>query len=802
MKLLFSLVFFFTLITNIALSQSIISGRVVDKSGSPLSYSTIEYLLASDSTLVGSTFSDSLGLFSKEVQLKNPIILRISLIGYKRGYFPVIADSTQKMIKVKDVTLELENNTLGQIVVSDRNKIIERKIDRIVFNTDNVISSSGGDVLELLAKTPMVQVMGNSISVIGKGSVRVLFNDRLFNLSEEDLTNFLKSIPADNILRIEVITTPPAKYDAAGGALINIVTKKNKLLGTNGSIMSSYTQSFYPSGQIGLNLNHRRNKLNIYGNAYYRQGSTRPVEKTNQFYLTRTFSQIESTKQSTNNLNATAGLDYYINKNNTFGILYSTTVSRLHSVSNNNANYMDLQESIDSVMFANNVYNRFANTQSINLNYAGILDSTGKKINIDADYVRYFNERDRDFNGATYTMPAYTLSSLNNKYNTSNQQINIGTLKTDIEWPNKLINLNYGFKLSWINNHSNNNIYNNKSNGILDTTQSNNFVYDEKTEALYISGDKAFKKLEIQLGLRFENTTLNGYTPSESRKINDVNKLYRNIFPTLYFLYTFNEKHNLSLSIDRRIDRPEYNALNPFRYYQTPFIYSEGNPYLTPNYPQNADLSYTYKQKYVFGLLYTGLRNSYNQVPIQVDQQTLAYLQMNIGNTDQFGFYGVIPVNVREFMENTIQLTYITSKYTTTLPNFSGITRSVFVCNLNSQLHWGKNKRYTGEISANMFPFGSVYTITTMGHQYVVNAGLKISLFKNKAYLRFSINDIFRQTAPTGETISNDLRIKLMNQYDTRNFRISFTYKFGYSGIKSKRERHTGNEDENDRLRK
>lgn len=794
------LIFSIMLIPNYIRSQVEISGRIVDKNKSPLPYCTIEFLRASDSVSFSNTVSDSAGLFSKELKLDVPILLRASLIGYRKAYITVPSNSTQKTVNLKDLSLDLEDNTLGQIIVSDKKKLIERKIDRIVFNTENLPSSNGGNVLELLSKTPMVQVMGNSISVIGKGSVRVLFNDRLFNLSEEDLTNFLRSIPADNILRIEVITNPPAKYDAVGGALINIVTKKNKLLGTNGSANIAYTQAFYPTGQAGLNLNHRTNKLNIYGNASYRRGATHPVEKTSLFYPSRLFSQTETTKQNTDNLSGSVGLDYEMNKRNTFGVLYSATVSKLHSTSNNIANYMDLSESIDSVMRANNQYDRFANTQSINLNYVGKIDSTGRKVNVDVDYVFYYNERDRNFKGLTHEVPSYIVSSVNNKYNTSDQQINIGTLKTDFEWPTRFANLNYGFKLSWINNHSNTKIYNN--NQILDTTQSNNFIYDEKTEALYISGDKTFNKLEIQLGLRLENTTLDGYTPSNAGKINGVNKLYRNLFPTLYFLYTFNEKHNLSLSLDRRIDRPEYYALNPFRYYQTPFIYSEGNPYLNPTYPQNADLSYTFKQNYIFGLLYTGLRNSYNQVPVQVDQQTLAYLQMNIGNTDQFGFYGIIPVNVRDFMENSIQFTYITSKYTTSLPNFSGITRNVFVCNLHSQLYWGKSKRYSGEISANMFPFGSVYTITKMGHQYVVNVAVKIALFDNKAFLRLGVNDIFMQSAPTGETNSNNLKVKIANQYDTRNFRISFTYKFGYSGIRSKRDRRTGNEDENNRLRK
>ncbi len=797
-----SLIIFSLLIFNVACSQIKISGTAINQNKEHLLFATVEVLSSKDSSLILVTSTDSVGLFS--IQLNKPksnnLLLRISLIGYEQLYSAVIIDSLQNKINVGDLILKSNAKDLKEVIVTDKKNIIEQKIDRLVFNVENTVATSGSNALELLTKTPLVQVMNNNISIIGKGSVRILFNDKLFYLAGEDLINFLSSIPADDIIRIEVITNPPAKYDASGGALINIVTKKNKLLGTNGSINTSYTQAYYPTGQIGFNLNHRKNKINVYGNASYNKGATRPVEKTDMIYSTRIFNQIEYTKRNKDNFNTDVGIDYELNKKSTIGCLYSGVIGNMFAVNNTQGNYVTANNIADSIILTNTNYTKKNSSHSFNLNYLYNIDSSGKKINIDADYVRYSNNRDRNFNASTFVEPSEINSSNSSKYNNSNQLINIGTFKTDVECPNKIVNMDYGFKLDWINNSSNNNTYNKFGNTqVLDTTQSNNFIYNEKTQAVYLNANKTFKKYELQIGLRLENTTLNGYTPSVNNKINPVNRNYLNLFPTVYFLYKINPNNTLSASYDRRIDRPQYNALNPFRYYLTPYIYMEGNPYLKPPYFNNFGITYTLKQKYILGLIYEGVSDNYTEVPTQMNQQILAYLQNNVGSTNQYTAYCVIPLMISSFVESSVVLDYMKSYYKTTLLNYGNVNKDVFGCDINAQFYFDKNQRFSANLSAHMFPFGSTFVINNMGHQYIVSAGVKIEVLKSRAYINLGVNDIFNESTPISQSISKDVTIKLNNTYDTRNFRIALSYKFGRY-VKEKRQRDKGSEEESNRL--
>lgn len=795
------IIIFFVIIPKIIFCQNTIVGSVFNQNKEQLSFATVEFLSVTDSTLIKVVTSDSAAIFSTQIQNLNCFQIRVSYIGYKPFLKKIVIDSLVKDYNIGEVVLEASDNNLKEIIITNDKKIIEKKIDRLVFNVENTIIS--GDALELLSKTPMVQVSGSNISVIGKGSVRVLFNDKLFYLSDEDLINFLKSIPSENISKIEVITTPPAKYDAIGGALINIITKKTTLLGTSGSINTSYTQAFYPTGQLGLNLNHRRSKINIFGNSSFTKGSIRPVEETKNSYVNRSFFQTEYTNRNNTSLNNNLGIDCELNKKNTIGLLYNSSIYNVNTNSTSHADYINFDSSIDSIMSAETKYYKNSNTHAVNLNYSYRIDSTNKKINIDADLVRFHNKKERTLNGMTFSNPLYFNTSNISRYTNSNQLINIGTFKIDVEWPNKIIDVDYGVKFNWINNNSDNNIYSIQSGiQVLDSLQSNKYRYDEKTQAAYLNFYKSIKKIEFQIGLRLENTILNGYTPFESKKINVVNRTYLNLFPTLYLMYNINENNYISITYDRRIDRPEYNALSPFRYYQTPYIYSEGNPFLRPNFPNNIDLSYAYNQNYILGLIYTGMRDSYTEVPTQINESTLAYLQKNVGNTDQFGAYCVVPFNLFKIVENSLMITYVSSHYKTSLQNYSDVNQNVFVCDFNSNVSFGKNNRFSAELNSHMFPFGSVYAISKMGEQYIVNLGIKMSVLKNKGFIRIGFNDIFRQSTPTSISSSNEVNVYLNNQYDTRNFRVGFTYKFGNNTLKASRNRRTGSEEESNRLRK
>lgn len=226
--------------------QTIIEGSTFNQRSQKLPFCTIKFLSVKDSALIQVVSSDSIGQYTSQIRGVDSILIGASFIGYQEVFSLIVIDSTKLETKIihKDLILLNDDNILNEVEVVAKKTVFEKKIDRFVFNIENTAIVDGNSIYEVLAKTPLVQVIGNNISVIGKGSAGILLNDKYFYLSGEDLINFLKSIPAENIERIEVITNPPARYAASGGALINIVTKRNLLPGTNGTAYSTYTQAF------------------------------------------------------------------------------------------------------------------------------------------------------------------------------------------------------------------------------------------------------------------------------------------------------------------------------------------------------------------------------------------------------------------------------------------------------------------------------------------------------------------------------------------------------------------------------
>jgi hypothetical protein len=796
------LAFLLTLSFGIQAQRSI-RGSVANQKGEKLSYCTIEIRSAKDSSFITATASDSAGYFSATISQLAPLLIKVSFLGYKKLTVRSGADPAKKEIDLGILTLENDGAVLQEVVISNAKNVIEKKIDRLVFNVENILSAQGSNAADLLARTPLVQLNGNSISIIGKGSVSILLNDKLFYLSGEELLTFLRSIPAENIVRIEVITNPPAKYDAAaGGALINIVTRKNRLPGTNGSVNAAFSQGYYPSGQAGFSVNSRRKKANLSANLSLNKGSTYSNELTQMLYTERSFYQTEHTRKNSQSLNAAGGIDYELTSKNTCSLLYTASLSKSQSAGSSQADYRGVSNIPDSSMWTSTNYDRYSNNQSAGFNFTRSIDSTGKKLSIDADFNRYYNNRSRSFTEYTIEALAGITGSNINLYNTSDQLISIGTLKTDIEWPNKILRVDYGAKFNWIENQSTNFVYNNLGgNQLLDSAQSNSFNYTENTEAAYVNTRKKWNKLETQAGLRLENTTLSGYTPSQKEHTHVVNRTYLNLFPTAYALYTFNDNNSLTFTYDYRIDRPVYSSLNPFRYYLTPYIYTEGNPYLKPSYYNTMELGYTFQHKYIFSLAYTGMIDSYSEVPVQITQQTLAYLQQNVGNTYQYTAYCVFPFQLKKYLEGSVVFAYVNSNYHTSLSNFSPSTKNIFLCDLNTQFYWGHDNKFSGELNAHLLPLGTTFAVMEMGPQYIVDAGIKMALLQGKASLKLSANDIFFAATPSGKTVSPQLTILNNNTYDTRNIRVAFTCLFGYKGLKGRRNRDTGDEEEKNRIK-
>ncbi|MFN8116784.1 MAG: TonB-dependent receptor [Bacteroidia bacterium] len=791
----------FLLISFYCFSQKTISGKISNSNKEPLPFSTIEILSYKDSSLVNVISADSVGGFSFKTN-SSSFCLRISLIGYKQLFKTLEIDTMLKEVVINEFVMETDSNFLNEVVVSSEKKTIEKKIDRIVFNVDNSIASIAGNALELLARSPMIRFTNEQLTIIGKSGVRIMVNGHLSPLSGEDLTNFLRSIPANEVVKIEVITNPSSKYDASGNSgLINVVTRKIKLIGTNGIISTAYTQAFYPTGEIGGSINHRNSKINLFGNANYRNGSVRPIENMTINYPLSSLEQKDTRKKQSEFINASGGIDYSPNNKSTIGLLYSGVLADINIVDQvNSENRSQNSGAIDSIINTNANTTSKLNSHTINLNYIRQLDSLGKSINIDLDFLNYNNSRARDFNSLTYNALMAINSSDFRKENSSKQLINVGTLKFDFDCPMKFFNLSTGFKLTAIKNSSDNLFYNViNSSKYLDSSQTNSFEYNENTSALYINANKAFSKLELQLGLRGEYTQ----TIGNSKTLNASNKNeYLKLFPTCYFLYKINDNNSLSLSYGKRINRPNYNDLNPFKFYLTPNNYAEGNPFLKPSYSHNAEFGYTLKNEYVFTAFYQKEVNYFSQVPyINPSNDGVAYLNKNIGSLESYGVYTIIPYKLKNYWRGNVTLYYYNYQVKSELNFLTNSAQQVFTADFSNQFIFGKNGKFSIDASAYVMPPGMREGIYKLGQMYVVNIGFRMALMKKAAFLTISANDIFMLSSPTAETSSNNVRVLNKNTYDTRNVKISFMYKFGNKVLRGKRQRDNGNLDEKNRLK-
>ena len=425
----------------------------------------------------------------------------------------------------QDSIKKIVEKQIQEVEIVAKKKLIERKVDRLVFNVENSISATGGDALDALKTTPGIRVQNDQVSMIGKSGMGVMVDDKLIQLSGDDLVNYLKTIPSDNIKNIEVITTPPAKYDAQGNSgIINIRLKRAKHNSWNSSIRSTYTQTTYPAGSLGGSFNYNKNKISIESDLGYTNGSISPTYNTTFFFPNQVWQEVNTNRNYYNLVRGKLGINYKFSEKFNIGIQYMGSNNRkknkekdFSTITNNTNN------AIDSLIISraeNKIKNNF-NTLDVYSIYK--LDTIGRKISINLNYLSFKDSQDRVFNSNNLLSDNMIIpNSYYSANNISGQDIINYSAKADVDFPTKFIDLTFGGKVSFTKNSTDLSLYNLTTGGqIFDPSQSNKFVYKENTEALYISGSRKLgEKWETQLGLRFETTQAQG----NSVTLNTTNK--------------------------------------------------------------------------------------------------------------------------------------------------------------------------------------------------------------------------------------------------------------------------------------
>ncbi|MES2005093.1 MAG: outer membrane beta-barrel protein [Bacteroidota bacterium] len=787
------------LFISFAYSQTIsISGQILSANKKPMASVSVSLLKKIDSSIQRAVVTDETGNFTIDQLRDGDWLLLTDAVGFKKNYSSVIT-IRQKSIVVPPIILqELAPKELAAVTVVANKSYTEQKIDRTVVNVDALISNTGTNALEVLEKTPGVLVDENgTITFKGKSGVLVLIDDKPTYLSATDLAAYLKSLPSSALDKIELMDNPPAKYDAAGNAgVINIRTKKSKAKGFNGSVALSYGQAFYGRNNESLNLNYYTGKINLFTNIGYSEYNNIRILDVSRSYFTSSGNPVSVFKQQNTfypkikGPNYKFGFDYYRSPKTTWGIVFTGSVSDRNEYRPTSSSVYNGSGSLDSSISANNYGRSHFSKAGINLNYTHKFDSLGKTLSFDVDYIKYGSDANQTFANSTYASTG-VMKSTQNILAQLPSNISIYAAKTDLSLPMPgKVKFEAGLKSSYVTSDNEANYFN-INNGIstVDYDNTNHFIYKENINAGYLNLNKAFKKLTLQAGLRAENTNGNGHQLGNAYKRDSAfSNHYTNIFPTAYFSYKLDSAGNnlLNLSFGRRIDRPNYQDLNPFVFILDKFTYFAGNPFLRPQFSNEYKLSYTHKNKFTVAAFYDHI----SDVQIEtIEQNGTTFISRN-GNIGDYYFASVsIEASLHPAKWWTMNI-YAELDYN----NYRGNLYSGYI---NSTAKWIYGT------ANNQFVLGNGWTAELSGFycgprsngQFdkiafgQVNPAIQKKIWNNKASIKLSGRDIFNTNTSTGN-ITNvpNVLASYRNRFYNQSFTIGFSYSFGKQLNKEQRK--------------
>lgn len=803
MKQSLLLLFAFLLNFTISAQDGIIKGKVVDENNQAQEFVNILLLDPTDSTLIKGVVTNFDGEYIFEKLPSDSYLISASMIGFNDAYSQIVK-LTNQTVELEPLILS-EGVALSEVTVTAKKAFIEMKADRIVVNVENSSINAGNSALEVLQKSPGVSVdKDNAISLRGKQGVLVMINGKNQYMSGEEITRLLESTPADNIKNIEIITNPSAKYDAEGNSgIINIVMRKNDNYGYNGSFNAGVRQGFRFTHNAGLNLNYRAEKVNVYGSvSYYDWAATQELDLMRDIpFQGRSTIFDQETDMDLDGLssNAKLGLDYYLSDKTTIGILYKGNFGDRNWL---NDNVTQITGENAPGFATLHVLGNTATTwdqQSFNFNLSHNIDDNGGNLTFDVDYSQYGS-----FSGNLYDNSFFNQdgSVAQDPTKLTNDQItDISILASQVDFTKTLLgdyNLEAGAKMSMVTTDNDTKFLSlNNETWVNQENRSNNFIYRENVFAAYTNISKTFGKVSVQAGLRAEHTISEGMSVTLDQS---VPREYTNLFPSISLSHKVGEKHDLSYSYSKRINRPNYQDLNPFEEFLDTFTFQRGNPFLNPQYTDAIGLNYGYG-----GIIFVSANYSYTKDAItEVIEQNSAInqtFQTNV-NLDNFNS-GSLTISSgipwKEFGMTRINLTSFYNGFTSSIPSGTLNNHSVGY-NIYLGNEFNLPLDITMELNAN-YQSGLVYGLFEVSPQYGIDIGFSRDVLKGKGNVKIGLDDIFFTRRSIVQVRQDDISLDVYQRNDSRRFKASFRYNFGNNKVKAARRRSTATEDETSRIK-
>ncbi|WP_290696308.1 outer membrane beta-barrel family protein [Lacinutrix sp.] len=800
MKHVLSLIIFL-FSSEIIAQQFTISGVIVDEQNNAIPYANV-LLFDNEETIITGTTSLENGSFSFDNFETNTYTLKVSYIGFE-AFTETFQLSSNKTFKA--IVLKENSQTLGEVTITATKPTLKKQADRLVFNVANSALSEG-NILEVLKSTPGVLILGDAITV-KNSTPSVYINDKKVNLSAGEITQLLENSPANTIKKVEVITNPPAKYDAESGTVLNIVMSRNLITGYRGNVFSNYTQGVFPRYNTGINQFYKTKKINLNLNYSFtkskinRENYDRVNYLDNSGNLNQRWQTINDRNTTSNTHNVNLNFDYFIDDSSTL------------SFSSNALLVPDFDYRINGKTLVTDN----SNQELFNFNSLNHSQDDKNNIGFDLDFVHKFKNKGKLATNIHYTNYDYQRNqSVNSDYflpnsvnnfstaflTDSNQDTEIFTSQLDYTLPlNESSDLALGLKTSIIETSSNISQFDvNQNTGALDfnTANSNAYDYNEDIFAAYASYNKSWDKWSFTGGLRVEQTNVDGLSVAD----NIINTQdYFEVFPTLNLSHQLSENTSIYTNYKRSISRPSYQLLNPFNFFLNDNTVVTGNPLLLPTFTNKYLLGTGLYDFLTVEIFYKANTDAIYEVPIQ-DNNTniIAFTPTNINTSNEYG------LDI-EFYYN------LSNRWFLYLANSLSNTDETLIVD-NTEINLGRWYNYSifstdysflkdNSLSVNlaMTRVGkNINGLQTFEAVLFSDLSIKKTLLNKKATVSLAVSDIFNQQ-DYGITNRYNLQDSFsFTDQDKRYIKLGFSYKFGNTTLET--NERTKELKERDRLEK
>ncbi len=777
-------------------SASSFSLTVLNEKAQPAEGATVGLL--KDNKLVKTAVTDANGLARFEKIADGAYTFSVVLTGYKQKTTSAYQFPTN--IHTATITLQPAATNLQEVSVTSKRPFIEQKQGKTILNIEASITSVGATVLEVLEKSPGVTIDRNGgIALQGKTGVLVMIDDKPTYLSAADLNNLLSSMSASTVDQIELITNPSAKYDASGNAgIINIKTKKNKVIGFNGSFTTTAAQGVYPKNTNSLVMNYRTGKFNTFLNY-----NINLVKYLTDIYALRKYYTASGVLTATldqptyfagyfiNNIVKT-GIDYYVSPKTTLGVVLGVNFVQRDGNNTARASWLNPSGTVDSSISTGNKSTSTFNNQSINLNARHNISAT-QDIGFDFDWLHYSIQTNQSFDNQLLASGGY-------------HQLSRGSIPTAIQIVSgkvdytlkmgKNTTFQAGAKSS--SSSTNNTAFYENLVGTQwqeDYTKSNQFIYDENIHAVYSQLEAKTGRFEMQAGLRYEHTSYNAHQLGNIlQKDSAFSRDYGGLFPSGYISYHADSSNSFTITAGRRIDRPVYQTLNPFYFIINKYTYQTGNPFILPQYSWNMQLTHQYKNLLTTTVSYSIISNYFSQLFLtDTAKGILLYSQGNVGHTYNVGVSTTLIASPAKWW--TLNITAVYNHKLLVGFNGNDYTSEINQLNMSSSNQFNLGKGYTAEVN------GSYTTRARNDLQELLyptgqlSFGFAKPILKKKGTLKFNVRDIFYTNAMEGLTQFPNATEYFKLFRESRVFALSFTYRFGKAYKTTKRSEGSANEE-------